>query len=274
MKQLLKIEWLKLKNYTPFKLLSIFFAIGIVATNWIVQYVSNEVTNNSGAGTLIGKFNPYNFDLTWQTTSYVTGFLLILPAMILLIITTNEFTFRTSRQNIIDGLSREQFISVKLVLAVIFAIVSTFLVILVALGLASFSNSTFSLSGFAHVGYFLTKALTYNLLAVFISVWIRKTGFAIGLYFIYLGAENILSQILWALSLKIKKENAFDPGNLGDYLPMNASDGLLTFPDNSLKSMTQTIMPTDYTWLVMLFAFFYIILFYWLSRKNLLTKDL
>jgi hypothetical protein len=272
--KLLQIEWLKIKNYKAFIILISFFALGVVTTNYIVYSVNENIVGKINTAGLVSKFNPYSFENTWQTTSYATGFLLILPALLIIILVTNEFTYRTNRQNILDGWSREQFITVKLLLAAILAVFTTLLVIITALGFALLSGSDFSLNSFSHVGYFFLKALSYNLLAVLISVWIRRTGFAIGLYFIYLGAENIISQLLDVWSLKLRRDGVADLGSMGDYLPMNASDGLLTFPDNPLKTLAKSNLPTDYTWLVITLALLYIFLFYWLSRRRILRSDL
>jgi hypothetical protein len=110
--------------------------------------------------------------------------------------------------------------------------------------------------------------------AVLVSVLIKKTGFAIGVYFIYLGAENILSQMLDFWSMKLKGDKTVDLGSLGDYLPMNASDGLLTFPDNPIKSLAKGALPTDYTYVVLAFALAYLCLFIWWSRAKYLKADL
>lgn len=273
MLKLLKTEWLKLKNYNAFIVLSSFFALGVFTTNYIVYTVNKNIVGKATAG-LVSAFNPYNFENTWQTTSYATGWLLMLPALLLIILVTNEFTYRTNRQNIIDGWSRYEFINVKLMMALITAVVCTLLVIITALVFGFLSGSNFSLHSVSHVGFFFLKALSYNLLAVLLSVWIRRTGFAIGLYFIYLGAENIISQLLDVWSMKIKSDTGVDLGSMGDYLPMNASDGLLTFPDNPLKSMAKATLPTDYTWLVVLLAMLYLVLFFALSRRRMVKSDL
>ena len=271
---LLKTEWLKLKNYTVFKLLSIFFMLGIVLTNYIVFVVNKNMISRSAAGVVVGAFNPYSFTSTWQTTSYATGWLLILPALLIIILITNEYSYRTHRQNIIDGWSRQEFISVKMVLALIIAAITTVIVFLTALTFGLISETEFSLNGFSHIGFFFLKALSYNMFAVLISVLIKRTGFAIGLYFIYLGAENIISQLLDVLSLKMKMNGGADIGSIGDYLPMNAADGLLTFPDNPLKRMASGAMPSDYVWITGVLAIFYLTLFIWWSRKKFISSDL
>ena len=276
MNNLLKIEWLKIKNYGAFKILIIFFSIGVLLTNYIVYSVNKNIVDNisESTGGIVGKFNPYDFANTWQTTSYATGFLLILPAMLIIILITNEYSFRTSRQNIIDGWSRAEFIAVKLMLALLIAIFSTLLVIITALIFGFFSGTSFSMNGFENAGFFFLKALTYNIIAVFLSVLLKKTGLVIGLYFIYLGAENIISQLLDFWSMKLKKDGMGDFGSMGDYLPMNAADGLLRFPDNPLKSLAESSLPSNYFYVVLACAIVYLIIFAWWSRRVFVKSDL
>ncbi len=270
---LLKIEWLKIKNYTAFIVMTLFFVVGVFALNYIVFLVNKNIVKNvPGAGLV--SFSPYDFENTWQSTSYATGFILLLPALLLLMLFTNEYTFKTHRQNIIDGLSRQQFISVKIMMALIFAIVATLLVIISALIFGWGSGTSFSLNGILFVGYFFLKALSYNLIAILFSVLVKRTGFAIGIFFIYLGTENIVSQLLNVLSMKLKRENGTDLGNIGDFLPINAADALLEFPDNPIKTMSKAIMPSDYTWLVFALAMAYLILFYIWSRRKFINADL
>jgi ABC-2 type transport system permease protein len=273
--QLLKIEWLKIKNYKAFIIIASCFALGVIAANYIVYAVNNTINAKvEAAAALTGNYKPYGFENTWQTTSYVTGWILMLPALLVIMLTTNEFTYRTHRQNVIDGWSRQEFTNVKLMMALLIALASTIMVIVTALLFGAVSGTAFSLNSFSHVGFFFLKALSYNMIAVLFSVLLRRTGFAIGLFFIYLGVENILSQLLDQWSLKIRSENNLDLGSMGDYLPMNASDGLLTFPDIAVKSMTKAMMPTDYVWVTASMAVAYLILFYWWSRRRMVKSDL
>lgn len=275
MKRLLQIEWLKIKSYNTFIILSSFFALGIFAVNYVTFTVTKQVVEGSDAGRmLVGSYSPYNFDLTWQTTSYMSGWLLLLPALLLMLLMTNEFAFKTHRQNIIDGWSRTEFIHVKMVMALIGAVVATLLVILSALLFGFASGTSFSFDGVSHVGYFFGKALTYNMFALLLSVLIRKTGLAVGVLFIYTGFENLVSLLLDGWSVKLRASNDIDLGSMGNYLPMNAADGLLTFPDNPLKSVSKNAFANDYTWVIALFAVAYLVLYYIWSKKRMVDTDL
>ena len=274
MQKLLNIEWLKMKHYTAFKVISLFFVVGIFLTNYIVFSFNKNVIEASDTMKAVTSFSPYSFYNTWQTTSYASGFLLIIPDLLIIITITNEYSFKTSRQNIIDGLSRAEFIATKLLVALIVAVITTVLVFLCATIFGLFSGTDFSFNHISHIGFFFLKALTYNLFAVLISVLVKKTGFAIGLCFIYIGAENIISQLLDFASMKLKASANLDLGAMGDYLPINAADGLLTFPENNLKSIAKAALPADYFWVVLAFAIGYLLLFTWWSRKRFLKADL
>lgn len=263
-----------MKDYAAFKILGILFLAGVLLSNYIGWKSVQSFNDNVSTPGISSVFRPYAFDYTWQSTSWVSGLLLIIPAMLIIILVTNEFSFKTNRQNIIDGWSRAQFINVKIVIAAIFALISTVMVIITALLFGLISGDDFSLDKFENVFYFLLKAFTYNMVGLLFSVLIRRTGFAIGIFFIYLGAENLISQLLNVWSIYLRNTKDIDLGSLGDYLPMNASDGLLSFPDNPLKSMARAAMPSDYTMLVLGFAVAYILLFIWWSRKKIMNSDL
>lgn len=273
MLHLLKIEWMKVRRYTAFIVLSFCFIAGVLLTNYIVFSVNKNIVSHVGPSGLIS-FSPYSFANTWQTTSYATGFILILPSLLLLMLMTNEYTYKTHRQNIIDGLSRSEFIGVKIMMAFIFALAATILVFLTAMGFGFASGTDFSLSGIKFVGYFFLKAFTYNMIAILISVIVKRTGFAIGVFVIYMGGENFVAKLLDIWSIKIKQDSGTDLGGMGDYLPMNAADGLLTFPKNTISDLSKSFMPTDYTWLILGLAIGYLVLFYWWTTKKFTTTDL
>jgi hypothetical protein len=274
MTKLLKIEWLKIKSYTGFILLSSFFVLGMVTLNYIVYAFKKNVIDKVQASKLLFSSSPFDFDMVWKTVSYYSSFFLMLPALLLVILMSNEFSYKTHRQNIIDGWSRSEFLNVKLAVALIFASGSTLVVILTGLIFGAASGTAFSLNGFENVGYFLLKALTYNMVAILISLLTRKSGVAIALFFIYTIFENGVSLLLFFLAVKLKKDSNLDLSNLGNYLPMNASDGLLTTPFEQFSGMARSIIPSDNNRLVLAFALAYLVVFYLWSKRKMMRSDL
>ncbi|MBS1757426.1 MAG: ABC transporter permease subunit [Bacteroidetes bacterium] len=274
MLELLKIEWLKIKKYTAFILLSSFYVLGVVASNYIVHEFKKNVVDKVQGSQLLFSGSPYDFDVVWKTVTYYSSFFLMLPALLIVILISNEFGFKTHRQNIIDGWSRMQFLNVKVVSAILIALASTLVVFITGLIFGFASGTSFSLNGFENIGYFLLKAISYNMLAVLISLLTKKSGVAITVFFIYTIFENGISLLLFFWAIELKKDYNFDWGNLGNYLPMNASDGLLTSPFQNFSNMASKFLPTDFNWVVLAFAIAYLILFYSWSKRKMLKSDL
>jgi ABC-2 type transport system permease protein len=85
-------------------------------------------------------------------------------------------------------------------------------------------------SGLQQVAYFFLLSLDYLGFALFIALWIRRSGLAIGLFFLYsFIIENILKSIV----------NYFTDAPYGNLLPLQASDELLPF---LLMQMAKTMM--------------------------------
>src|ERR1700694_1611313 len=108
MVHLLKIEWLKIKNYRAFWVFSVFYLVSIFLLNYIGWSTHQRTTHDvPGSEVVLGQ--PFSFPNVWATVGWMSSWLLYFPGMMIIMLMTNEFNFKTHRQNIIDGLSRNQF---------------------------------------------------------------------------------------------------------------------------------------------------------------------
>ena len=222
MLHLLYIEWLKLKNYRTFWILSALFILSLFGVNYIAYELQQQVFSkqNQMAASFLGN-PPFRFPDVWQTVSYISSFLLFFPGLIIIILMTNEFSYKTHRQNIIDGISRQQFITAKIVLSVLIAFASTVIVFLVAL-FFGFREGTASLSftNLQYITYYFIQALSYTLVALVFAVLFRRSGISIGVYFLY-------SVVLEEALAKLVR---YYFGTVSHFLPLESTDNLITFP--------------------------------------------
>ncbi len=182
MTDLLRIEWLKIKGYRTFWVLSALFIISIFGINYFVFYIKQlTVKNAPPVDSIVGK--PFNFPYVWHTVSYFSSFLLVIPGLMIITSITNEFTYKTSRQNIIDGWSRIDFIKVKMCLVLILAAISTIIVFITSIIFGLISSSAFTFEKLEYVGFYFIQALSYSMLALLISLFIKRSGLAIGVFF-------------------------------------------------------------------------------------------
>lgn len=256
----LKIEWLKVRSYRTFWVLLALFIICTVGVNYIV-YQSKSDVKMQPVSMLIG--NPFSFPDVWHTVGYISSFLLFLPGLIVLILVTNEYNYKTHRQNIIDGISRFDFVVTKIFLAIEFALLATLLSFIIAMVIGLCSGSTsFSLNNLNYIFYFFLQALTYTFSGVLFGFLFKRSGLAIALYFIYLiFIKNILSFLA----------NHFLSG-MGDYFPIKSADNLIPLP--FFRNITQNVFMEPNETLLIIFTIGYLAAFCFIVIKKFTTEDL
>lgn len=266
MLNLLKIEWLKLKNYRTFWILMILYVISNYGVNFIAHFVYVDIATTTGknpiAKQLMGA-SPFTFPGVWQTAAFMCSFLLFIPALLIIISVTNEFSYRTHRQNIVDGWSRGQFISVKIVLVVIASIIATLLAFIMGLIFGLQEGSTVSFEKIEYLGYFFIQALSYCSVALVFSLLLKRSGLSIGVYFLYIVVlENLLGGIV--------SNNLGD--SAGQYLPLNSTDALIPFP--FFRKVTNNFLSTPNYQILLPLAAAYLLLYLIFSVRRFKTDDL
>jgi ABC-2 type transport system permease protein len=265
MLHLLKIEWLKIKGYKTFWVLTTLFLVSIAGLNYFVFNIKQNISSGSAqANAIIG--SPFDFPNVWHTVTYFSSFLLFIPGLMIITSITNEYTYKTHRQNIIDGWSRGQFIHVKIAMILIVSILSTLFVFLTAMFFGFFAGSTFSLVKIEFIGYYFIQAMSYSMLALLLSVLIKRSGLSIGLFFLYsFIIENFVGALLNNMG-GIKSVSG-----PGDYLPLNTTDNLIPFP--FFRNIVRFGEPPSLYVLLALSAV-YLFLYYFISVRRFQTQDL
>ncbi len=263
MLQLLKVEWMKVKHYRTFWLLSLLYLISIFGINYVAYLIQDaRPRKNDMANMLIGN-PPFQFPEVWATVSYMSGFLLFIPGLLIIISFTNEFSYKTHRQNIIDGWSRKQFISVKMVLTVILALISTALVFITAFLFGVFEGgSSISFEKVEYIGYFFVQALSYSAVALLFGLLFKRSGIAIGVFFLYaVVIENMIAGLL----------NRY-VYNSGRFLPLESTDNLVPFPFlRNVVNQFRTITPPGY---LMIAAVIYLVAYGFICLRKFERDDL
>lgn len=259
---LLKIEWLKLRNYRTFWVLGILYLVCVFAAGYIGYRIEKETLEQSKELKMIAGTS-FSFPDVWQSVSWLSSLLVFLPALLIITFVTNEFVYKTHRQNVIDGWSRTQFISVKIVLVLILSVLATLMVLLTALIIGFLGERAFSAEDIQYVFYFFVQALSYNTFALMFAVLMKRTGLALGIFLAYAYfLENLVGNLLdWKITAK--------PGS---YLPLNSTDNLIPFP--FIKNVTRQLLDQPDTNLLLVFAAAYLAIYLFVAVKRFRTEDL
>ena len=127
MLHLLKIEWLKVKNYKDLLDLGNSIPCKHLRHELYWYYYLKQGISQGSARPISFIGNPYDFPNVWHTVADCSSCFIISRVDDHHLL-TNEFNFKTHRQNIIDGWSRSEFINIKIVLIVIISLLATLFV--------------------------------------------------------------------------------------------------------------------------------------------------
>lgn len=215
MKSIILNEYTKIWSYTAFRV--------IILLHFILFFLVVLVT--SRLDITIPGFSTdylYQFPNIWEFFPWVASWFNLLLAILIIVMTGNEYTFRTFRQHVIDGLSRSDLLTGKVFLIITIAVYSMLMVLLFSL-----------LFGFIFTrdmtaGLFVKK--TYILLVYFVqAVAYMSTGFLLAILF----RNTALAIILFILYRLIIEPvfRLFFPPEARLYFPMKVISNLTPMPE-------------------------------------------
>ncbi len=226
MMNVLRTEWLKIRNYPAFWWVMAMTALSYPGINYIFWNIYKEITKKESASGQIAKMllgNPFAYPETFHTTAYFSSFFVFIPAIVVIMMITNEYTYKTHRQNIIDGWSRNQFLLSKFFDVVIITLMVTLLyfIIAVVVGIVASGKSTASMwSKSEYVLYFALQTFSQLSIAFLIGFLVRKSFIALSIFVFYF----IILENMFVGYSKVKLND------IGRFMPLEISDRIIPIP--------------------------------------------
>ena len=226
MLHLLKIDLKKMASYRTFWVVCglYFLTLGFGAASGmeLLKALAN-LFDSFGEKLNIDRIPLYHFPDVWMNLIWFGGLLKVVLAIMVVISITNEFTYRTLRQNIIDGLSRPEFLISKILTNVLLSFMSVAMIFLIGLVTGMiyspsiemnkiFTDLEFFLAYFLEIFFFLSYALMLGIL-------IQRSGLTI----IFLLLSQMIELIITA------NLDDYVPGVI-PYFPMRSIWNLIDFP--------------------------------------------
>ena len=220
---LLVTEWLKFRKNAVISLLGIMFLIFMPTTLFIGKQWQNlpkPLPNNSIF---------FEFPSMWSYLGYIGNwYVFFFIGLMVVFMITSEMNYKTLRQNIISGYTRQTFFKAKLFSMIVLCIIATAIYTLVglAIGLVHTEGSTLSsaLSNNLAIPRFFLMSLGYCSLAFLISFVIRRSGISVLFYLCYtLMIEPFLRWGLHFGQLEIKNKSV-------NFYPANSFEDLMPNP--------------------------------------------
>ncbi|MDB5229601.1 MAG: family transporter protein [Chitinophagaceae bacterium] len=248
--ELIKIEWMKIRKYSAFWWMLGIVALSYPAINYLfyniyLNIISHKGTTGALAKALIG--NPFSFPETWHSVAYFSSYFIMIPSILVIMLMTNEYQFKTLRQNIIDGWSKNQFMTAKLcdVIIITFIVTLAYSTIALVFGFTVSEDTSGWSNQLQYIPLFMLQTFAQLSIAFLLGFMVRKAFIALGIFiFYYLIVENIGVNYF-----KFKQHDE------GKFLPFELSDRLIPYPkflgkidtaayDKSLNAINEHIVYT------------------------------
>lgn len=278
MKRLLSIDLIKIWNNKASRVLTL--AYFIILTS--IALIASLEFNFGAFDIKISEMGIFNFPYIWHFNTYIAAFFKLLLAIVIVSMMANEYSYGTLKQNLIDGLSKKEFILSKFLTIVLFALASTIFVFLFTLVLGyQFSTNTDFGKVFSELAYlpaYFIKLVSFFSFCLFLGILVKRSAFAFAFLFVWNIIEGIGQGILKHFIFPEGKTAAF----IIKLFPLESMSNLIVEPFTRLslvKSIgTQMGVENlkDYSvhFLTVLIGIAWIFIFNFTSYKILKNRDL
>lgn len=240
MKRLLSIEFQKIWKNKASKVLLIAYFV-------LLSFIALIASIKFNIGTFeihIADQGIFNFPYIWHFNAFVASLFKIFLAVVIVSMMANEYTYGTLKQNLIDGLSKKEFIESKFLVVVSFSLVSTLFVFIMSLILgysfSSYNEISIVFSDLEYLLAFFIKLIGFFSFCLFLGILVKRSAFALGFILVWAIGEKILHGILGRFVF-----HDFDYAyKFIRFLPLESMSNLIKEPItrlNAIKAIETTI---------------------------------
>jgi ABC-type transport system involved in multi-copper enzyme maturation permease subunit len=279
MKRLLAIELQKIwKNRASRVLvLSYFILLTFIALIASIKFEIGDFTLH------FAEMGIFNFPYIWHFNTFMAALLKFFLAIVIVSMMANEYSYGTLKQNLIDGLSKEEFIASKFLTVALFASVSTVFVFVMSLilgyGFSSYNEFGIVFSDLEFLLAYFVKLVGFFSFCLFLGILIKRSAFAIGFLLVWQIIELISMGLLRG---NVMANNGFADRYIIPLFPLESMANLIKEPFSRL-SVVKTIGSQigvenvkDYGvhWYSILIVVTWSVIFVLMSYKLLKKRDL
>jgi ABC-type transport system involved in multi-copper enzyme maturation permease subunit len=236
MLRLLTIEFHKLKHNKASKILSLIY-FGLLTCISLIAAINFDIGPIKFHLAEIGIFN---FPYIWHFNTYIAAILKFFLLLVIVSMMANEYSYKTLKQNLIDGLSKKEFILSKFYTVIIFALVSTIFVFVISLilGLSYSDYNEFAIitSDLQYLFAFFIKLVGFFSMGLFFGILVKRSAFAVGAMVVWFFAESIFKGYLF-WNFKSIENTTEKVDNVMQFLPFEAMANLIREPFTRLGAV-------------------------------------
>lgn len=251
MLRLLTIEYHKLKHSRTSRVLIIGYFILLSA----IALLASIKFNLFGAEFRLADQGIFNFPYIWHFNTYIAAILKFFLAVVIVSMTANEYSNRTLKQNLIDGLSKKEFILSKFLTVIVFSAISTVFVgilsFILGMSFSDFTEMSIIFSDLEFLFAFFVKLVAFFSFCLFLGILIKRSAFALGFLLMWYFFEGVVQLITLYFQEKFDMEGL--RSSVVQFLPLESMSNLIEQPFTRLNlvqsaaNQIQADVLSDYT---------------------------
>src|SRR5210317_1408848 len=197
MLRLLSIEIHKLKNSRASKVLIItyFALLTSIALIAAIKFDIGPIQFH------LAEQGIFNFPYIWHFNTFIAAFFKFFLLLVIVSMMANEYSYKTLKQNLIDGLSKKEFILSKFYTVIAFAAISTVFVFVVSLVLglmySDYNEIAIILSDLEYLLAFFIKLVGFFSFGLFLGILVKRSAFAVGAMLVWVMIEGFANGMLF-----------------------------------------------------------------------------
>ena len=180
----------------------------------------------------------FNFPYVWHFNAFIGAWFKIFLAVIIVSMIANEYSNKTIKQNLIDGLSKREFLHSKWIMIFVFAAISTVFLFVVSLILglmySNYNELGIIFSDLEYLLAYFIKLVAFFGFCLFLGTAIKRSAFALGFLGIWQMFEGICYGLLKWESIPWIEKNADAVFRI---FPLNAMGNLIPEPFTRLSAV-------------------------------------
>jgi len=219
----------------------------------------------------------FNFPYIWHFNTFMASIFKFFLLLVIVSMMANEYSNKTLKQNLIDGLSKKEFVLSKFYTVILLAAISTIFVFIISIILgysySDFNEFSIVTTDLEYLIAFFVKLVGFFSFGLFLGILVKRSAFAVGAMLVWAMAEGFTKGMLyWKFEDYVS--------DIMRFLPLEAMANLIKEPFTRLSAVKTvakqvgedlskdfSVQPLDVI-IVVVWTFIFIYLSYALLKKR------
>ncbi len=209
--KVVQLEYYKFRHYKPFLVILGLYVFCFVLCGFSIKSLLDWFLEQNRDDSVFKHFVEtglplFDFVDIWQNLAWLATIFKWIPAFVIIISVTLEYSQKTIRQNLIDGLSKKEYLASKLALVTVISIGSALLLLFLGLFLgflySPVKEPVYIFRNMEFVAAYGLEVFVFLCMALFTAFLFQKSGITIILFLLYTACIEPISTAILHYHLK------------------------------------------------------------------------